>query len=293
MRQFDVESTQVTMRMAASLAGINADDAQLVRLGENAVFRLVGQAVVARVARSAKQRTDVQRELRLADWLAAHDIPVARPVVPNVVEADGRLVTFWEEIPGPRASTPEELGAALRRFHALSPSAELGLPRIDPLARVEERIAAARALSTAERDALIGYAAVVGQEFAHAVFDLEMSMVHGDGHVDNLVRGSNGRLAFVDLEECAYGQPEWDLVLTAIERDCGWVTAEQYEQFSRAYGYDVTTSPGYEVLRRVRLLRMTSWLAQKAAESAEVLAEVRHRIQTLQTDQVELSWNAY
>ncbi|MBB5081511.1 hypothetical protein [Nonomuraea endophytica] len=82
-------------------------------------------------------------------------------------------------------------------------------------------------------------------------------------------------------------------MLTAIERDCGWVTPKEYGEFCDAYGYDVTSSPAYPVLRRTRLLRMTTWLAQKYGESPEISREVQHRIRSLENDEQILSWSAY
>lgn len=293
MEPFTPASTLATLTAAASLARLDSTGATLVRLGENAVFRLPHAKAVARVGRSARRAEDAVRELRVAHWLAGQDVPTAEPLTPEPIVIDDRVVTFWEEIPNPRPSTPGELGAALRRLHLLTPPDHLNLPRVEPMARVAERIAAAVAVTVAERAMLSDFAATAAADLKAATFDLPRGTVHGDGHVDNLVRGSDGRLAFVDLEECAVGQPEWDLVLTAIERDCGWLTDAQYAQFCDAYGYDVTTSPGYRPLRRVRLIRMTSWLAQKVDESEQVAAEVRHRIATLKADLDELGWSAY
>jgi aminoglycoside phosphotransferase (APT) family kinase protein len=129
------------------------------------------------------------------------------------VVIDGRVVTFWEEIAGPRPSTPKELGTALKVLHRLRPPESLGLSQVAPLDKVRERIAAARALGAEERDFPYGLADRATEDVADVCFDLPAGTVHGDGHVDNLVRGADGRLAFVDLEECAEGHPEWDLVL--------------------------------------------------------------------------------
>jgi aminoglycoside phosphotransferase (APT) family kinase protein len=234
-----------------------------------------------------------QREVQVAAWLAGAGVPVAAPVVAEPVVVEGRVVTFWQEVPDPRPSTPAELAGALRQLHRLSPPPELGLPVVEPLHRVRERLSCAVGLDAADRVFLQGLADELGRRWAGLVFELPAGVVHGDAHVDNLVRGSDGRLAFVDLEEFAVGPPEWDLVLTAIERDCGWVGGGEYAQFCRVYGYDVTSSPAYEVVRAIRLVRMTSWLAQKAGESPQIAAQVRHRVATLRDGSSLAGWRAY
>ncbi|MGH3494353.1 MAG: hypothetical protein ACRDQ1_14135 [Sciscionella sp.] len=43
----------------------------------------------------------VLREVRIAEWLAEQDYPAVRTAadVKQAIEADGRLVTFWELVP--------------------------------------------------------------------------------------------------------------------------------------------------------------------------------------------------
>jgi hypothetical protein len=70
-----------------------------------------------------------------------------------------------------------------------------------------------------------------------------------------------------------------------------WITAEQYQSFVDAYGYDVLSSPAYPWLRDVRELRMTSWLANKADQSQAIKDEVGHRIACLRGDRGPRPWN--
>jgi hypothetical protein len=46
--------------------GINPDDARLVRLGENAIWRLDQQRLVVRIARSTRRLATVDKELQVA-----------------------------------------------------------------------------------------------------------------------------------------------------------------------------------------------------------------------------------
>jgi hypothetical protein len=50
----------------------------LARIGENAIFELPGEPIVIRIGRSADRLPRVRRELCVARWLAAANVPAAR-----------------------------------------------------------------------------------------------------------------------------------------------------------------------------------------------------------------------
>jgi thiamine kinase-like enzyme len=90
------------------------------------------------------------------------------------------------------------------------------------------------------------------------------------------------RPVLIDFERFAWGQPEWDLALTATEYlTAKWWTDNEYSQFVDAYGYDVTCWTGFDVLRAVHELKMTTWLMQNIAESPEIAEEYQVRMRTL------------
>ncbi|WP_323132737.1 hypothetical protein [Frankia nepalensis] len=75
--------------------------AALVRLGENALFRLRDVGVVVRVARSMSRWDDAMKEAGVSRWLAEVGYPAARLAdVPQPQEVDGHPVTFWRQIIG-------------------------------------------------------------------------------------------------------------------------------------------------------------------------------------------------
>jgi hypothetical protein len=88
---------------------------------------------------------------------------------------------------------------------------------------------------------------------------------------------------FIDLERFAWGQPEWDISMTATEyQTAGWWTDPEYEDFTEAYGYDVTSwTEGFPVLRAVHEIKMTTWLMQNVNESADIAREYEARMQTI------------
>ncbi len=293
---FDVASSLKTLRLACTAVGLSmAQEPELIRLGENAVWRLPEHRLVARVARSIDRFPLAERGVQLARWMHSHHVPAVLPSdeVANPVRTDDdRVVTWWTEVRHHRPATPAQLGAALRALHDMPlPTPDLvSLPEASTVDKVDQRLAAV-SLTEPDRDFLQSMAARLHREYTDLTYDLPYGLVHGDAHAANLLVTSDSQLGWVDLDGVAMGQPEWDLVLTPIEHECGWVTSDAYQEFVDAYGYDVTTSPAYPVLREVRLLRMTSWLAQ--LPSAQARDEVTRRIRDLREGTPIQGWQAF
>ncbi|HEY5834037.1 phosphotransferase [Streptomyces sp.] len=88
------------MTEACRVAGLASDGARLIRLGENALFRLAARPVIVRVARSAEYLSSVRTEVRVSHWLAREGFPAARVVddIEQPLLVDGHPVTFWHLI---------------------------------------------------------------------------------------------------------------------------------------------------------------------------------------------------
>jgi len=54
---------------ACSEAGLQSDGAELIRMGEKALFRLPSDRVVVRIARGIDVFEDAQKEVAVAAWL--------------------------------------------------------------------------------------------------------------------------------------------------------------------------------------------------------------------------------
>ncbi len=290
MRIFDAPGSLDTLRTACTTVGLDAPAPELIRLGENAVWR-VRPGVIARVARDEDRFPLHERGVHLARWMHAHQVPVALPVngLPNPVRVDGRVVTWWEEIPKARPATPPQLGAALRALHEM-PLPDLDLPEAATVDKVDARLAVID-IPEEDRAALRAMSARLNSAYEDLEYELPRGLVHGDAHAANLLSTPEGRLGWVDLDGVALGQPEWDLVLTGIEYECGWVSDDAYAGFVSGYGYDVRAAPAYAVLREIRLLRMTSWLAQLPGE--DKLRETVRRIADLRQGRPILGWKAF
>ena len=278
---FSEESTARTLVKACAVAGLDAGGAELLRLGENAIYRLGAALVVAMIARTVNYLPDVQTEVAVARWLESVAFPAVRLAGPagQPLVVDGRVVTFWELLAdGDAYGTVAELAVLLRRLHGLEPPRWLELPPLRPFRRVQPRIERA-ALAEEDRAFLLARLGELREAYAGLEFVLPPGPVHGDANIGNIFRRRDGTAVLIDLDGFASGPREWDLVLTVMYYEhLGWHTAGEYQEFAGVYGFDVMSWPGYRVLRDIRELIMVTWLAQNISESAGVAAEVRKRI---------------
>jgi aminoglycoside phosphotransferase len=294
---FSADGTRRTLVEACDAVGLAADGAELIRLSENAIYRLRDAPVVARIARIVRYLPTVRREVAVARWLALASLPAARVVesVDQALVVGKRVVTFWELIENaePEPSVAE-LGAALRRLHELPVPDELDLPRQTPLGRALERIDVATSLDDADRSFLRSRALELDAAFAELRFTLPPAALHGDAHTWNLMRDPTGTIRLIDFEAFAYGPPECDLSVTATEYGVFHDDfPDPYDKFADAYGFDVTAWDGFEVLRLVNEVKMTTWLMQNVNESPEIAGEFRNRLDNLRNPDAPRRWRGF
>jgi fructosamine-3-kinase len=255
-----------------------------MRLGENALFHLPSAAVVVRIARTMSYWDDATKEVDVAGWLADIGFPAAETyAVPQPINADQHPVTFWKFIPGRSGNKGDigTLGSVLRRLHSLEPPKNFSLPAEDILGRIQPRIERSP-IPTDDKDFLLCQLENLRTEVGLLEFPLAQAPTHGDAHNENLMI-QDGRVLLIDFERFAWGQPEWDLSMTATEYlTAKWWSPQEYQAFSEAYGFDVTTwRDGFETLKSVHELKMTTWLMQNVAESQNVADEYQVRMRTL------------
>ena len=151
---FTSADASVTLDEACAKAGIHSEGAQLIRLGENAIFRLAHEPIVVRIGRGADVLKDAQKEVAVARWLRDAGLPAAAPTAhTQPIMVRDRPVTFWKliEDSGIRA-TIGDLAAILRPLHSLPVPPGLPLPEFDIFGRVSERIARSRDLQDVGRE---------------------------------------------------------------------------------------------------------------------------------------------
>lgn len=274
----EIESRRA-MEIACRIAGLDAGQAELIRLGENAIYRLPGDVVI-RIGRRGQLASAV-KEVNVARWLESLDVPAVQvaPEIDQPVDADGRPTTFWRELPPHEHSTPAQVAEALRRLHAVARPTTFDLPPIAPFVRLTDRINNATHLPDDDRAWMRTRLAELQERYARIPAGLPQCVVHGDAWIGNVVYTSDGRTVFLDLERTAMGPPEWDLVHTAIKYSSfAWITAEQYGEFCDIYGHDVAEWGGFGLLRDIREFRMTCMAIQIASADKAYREQATHRL---------------
>lgn len=234
---------------ACALAGLASDGAELLRLGENAIYRLASEPVVVRIARSADRLGRVHKELSVANWLATGGVPAVRvrEDIDQPLLVHGHPVSFWHAVTGgDREPTQADLARLLASFHAL-PDCPCDLPAFDPFGPSESRLAKASGVEGRDLKFLPTLCADLTEQFRDLVFVLRVGPIHGDARTRNLLV-DRGQVVLSDFESDAIGPREWDLP-TAIAVERYGLAEDRYQQFAATYGFDVRRWPGYPVLR--------------------------------------------
>ncbi|SEN11485.1 aminoglycoside phosphotransferase family protein [Nonomuraea pusilla] len=292
---FTSGEAQAALQEACQLAGLRSDGARLIRLGENALYVLPAERVVARIARSLDVLADARKEVAVSAWLNGAGLPAARTTAHDqpIVVRD-KPVTLWHFIEdcGSPADL-NDLATVLRALHRMPVPAELALPEFEILGRVSERISATDVLSDEERRFLLMRYEELQAAYATLNFPLASCAVHGDAHSDNLIKAADGTVVLIDFERFAFGPPETDLAVTAIEHTLGWGSRAEYEQFAELYEFDVMAWEGYPVLSAINELKMTTWLMQNVDEDEAIAQEFRNRLFCLQNPDAPRRWRPF
>jgi hypothetical protein len=298
VNSFDSDSLRPVMESACRVAGLSSDGAELLRLGENAIYRLARDRVVVRIARSADRMDIAKRELCVARWLDDKDIPSIQvhDVEQQPLLVDGHPVTFWRTVSGPNGKmepTRVDLARLLLAFHNTG-DCPCDLPSMDPSswAKVEDRISAATGIGSKAREFL----STRNSELAKQVEDLKYALprgpIHADAHTGNLLVDDEV-VVLSDFEGVSIGPREWDLLPTAVAVDRFGLPEAQYQAFTSIYGFDVRDWSGYRVLKEVRELGMTTWLMQNVKEDPAIATEFNVRLSSLQESDFDRPWNIF
>lgn len=279
---------------AAERRGLSSGDATVLRVGENGVVALPSELTLARVVAGTGRLYEVRKEITLAKWLLTNGIPAAQPRVDEPDATDGYVVSFWHYFPDASSADLETLAQMLLNMHALPAPPDDLLQRVQPFARFDQRLtAAAAALTPADQDLLRRLRGQYIEQWQMATFAGRDVVLHGDAHMDNVLKTGPGTIAVIDLEEMCLGPREWDLTLTALYYECGWFTDEQYQRFVAVYGYDVRQSRWWHLLRGIRMVRMVTWPAQSAVDDPGRKQQLQWRLQTLRDGTAPGGWSGY
>ncbi|MBF6397850.1 aminoglycoside phosphotransferase family protein [Nocardia cyriacigeorgica] len=295
-RPFTPSMIRTVVRAACLEIGLPSEDLTFMRLGQNLLYHLPASGVVVRVARGPSYESEACKEVAVAKWLGDHGFPAAKIFDigrPQPIDVSGFPITFWHYISG-RPATADEAGVVgdlLRRLHRLPAPADIDLPEFRPFDRIQDRLSTAP-ISDSDKSFLAEREGALRAEVASLDYNLPCGVNHGDAHIMNVMISSEGEAELIDFEAFNFAPHDWDLAKTATEADMGMLPGRSYTEFARAYGYDVTRWRGFDVLRSVMQLRMTTWLAQNVDHSEGVAREYEKRIRTLRFGFTE-SWSGF
>jgi aminoglycoside phosphotransferase (APT) family kinase protein len=272
---------------------LNTDNARLLRVGSNAVFRLTAPVIV-RISRRSEDITHARRTVAVAKWLESIDYPAVRVItVDQPIIIDGHAITFWEAVSaeGDEWASTADVAELLRELHKLNAPPELNLPAAAPFSEAKMRITTNTWLADKDRAFLTSKLTELQSQYSRLEWALPAGVIHGDASVGNALINWHGNPVFIDLDRFAIGHRERDLILTATYYDSfGWHTKEEYDTFVDVYGYDIMTWPGYPTLKELTEFLMITWIIQKANESPDIAAEAGKRIDALRTGASRKDW---
>ena len=292
---FSAAVARHALRQGCRHVGYRVDEAELIRLGSNAVFRL-DEDTIGRVAPSLAAWDNAVKQIAVSRWLASVDFPAARALaVDQPVRAEGRVVTLWESVAAETVYAPiEQVAELIRRLHTLDAPQGLDLTALEPFGPVDGPVPSFDGLDAEDAVFLRERFGWARRTFRTLDFRLGTGVIHGDANVGNVLIDEQGQAVLIDLDSFAIGPREWDLIQTALFADrLGWHTAEEYRTFVEVYGYDITAWDGYETLADIREVAMTTWMAKKAAGDEGAAAEARKRIAAMRSGGSRRDWGAY
>ncbi|MFJ4741142.1 phosphotransferase family protein [Streptomyces sp. NPDC088775] len=265
------------MQEACLHAGFDATQPQLIRALDNGIWRLP-DGVVARVHQPGTTLS-AQNEIHGAYWLYGNGVPVSLPRRSEPMAAAGRPVTFWTDLGPGGPANPADVALMLRTLHRLPVPADLRLPSHDPFARFPDQIAAAHA-TPEEKDWLTAHASQLRELWLALDWPTPRCVIHGDAGPGNTMATTAGTY-LIDWERLSIGQREWDQATSAWHHDLFGASFDDYTAFARVYGHDITTWPGYHVIRDIRSLCATLFALRHATVSPAVRSEADHRLACL------------
>jgi hypothetical protein len=290
----DAHAPWAVLAEACAQVGLDPAGAALVRLVNNAVFRLVRHRVMVRVTLIDGLAHRAHVAVAAGRMLAAHGIPAVRPLlgIPNPVHVDGHAVSFWKEVTDTGSMpTAAQLGDLLTRLHRL-PVADVRLPSWNPVADLRSRITDMHGWDRGDVDFLSRRCDAVESALATLDYPLPPGVIHGDAQLGNVITTPAGPV-LCDLDTVCVGPREWDLVPIAVSQLRFGHPVDVYRQLADAYGVDVTTWPGFLVLRELRELKLAAVGMSTARLNPVVGFELRRRLRSLRATHTTAQWTPY
>lgn len=246
----------------------------LVRTGMNSLFH-AGDDTVVRVGPSP---FGAAAEAAWLDLMTAHGVRVPR-LLHDVVEADGVCVWALERIHPSGAVDWREVGAVVRRVHAIGVAAVPGLPSCLDFPHWQIEAVLADVAELIDAPAMDGLQRCLRRwEGWRSAAAEGVVMCHGDVHPGNVMPTGDGPV-LLDWDLRCLAPPGWDhaALMTWTERWDG--EAGLYEAFAEGYGRSLRGEWMADAFAELRLLVATLMRlrAGRANPAAAMEAEVRLR----------------
>lgn len=284
----------MVLDQACARVGLASRGAELIRMVDNAVFRIARHQVVIRISLTDRQHHRAKAAVTTAGLLAAHGVPAVAvlPEAPTPLQVRGHTVTFWQEVPDTgRQPRGTDLAGLLLRMHHL-PTRDTGLPGWDPIGDLRDRLAATDAWDPTDVDFLLHRCDEVAARLAGLRYALPPGVVHGDAHLGNLIPTPGGAV-LCDFDTTCIGPREWDLVPIAVGALRVHRSPHTHQRLAAAYGFDVTAWDGFPVLRELRELQITGAVLPTAGANPSISPELRRRLRCLRAGDTFTRWTAY
>lgn len=283
-----------TLTRACDMAGLDCQDAVLLRRHATAVYHLPRVRAVARVA-SIDYLGPSRLSVQITRWLLTKGFPATEPLdVDQPVVVNDSVMTFWRYYPQDGRELPpvRALARILRQLHTLEPP-PFPLPTYEPLRGFMRELAAhgSIVLSAGEHEFLQRRADHLLDAYRGLKSDLRHGMIHGDPRAGNqLWDGENVVLG--DWDSVSYGPRELDLIITYQGVRYGR-SEEHLDEFAAVYGWDIRSWPGYTTLRDLRDLHTLSAPLRLAGRRADIAQELHHRLRGLRDADHEQQWRSF
>jgi aminoglycoside phosphotransferase len=288
-----LKAAEAALDEAAARSGVNARGASLMRLFSAAAYYLPAAGAVARVAQwtSPNSVTRLETSVRVTRWLTEIGFPTVEPLpVEQPVTSHDCVVTFWRYLPQVGLHpTVADLGYLLRHLHQLDGS-PMQLPAYRPLTSVRRAIDASRAISEDDRAWLKDYSEQLLAAYTKLTFLLPAGMIHGDAWRGNLLRDGH-RVVLADWDSVSVGPREVDLVPTLQAPRFG-LPEDQRDEFIAAYGRDIRSWDGYQLLRDMRELSTLTAILREAHVNDAVSHELQVRLGSIRLDD-DRQWRTF
>jgi Ser/Thr protein kinase RdoA (MazF antagonist) len=278
--------------------GLNTANARLLSAHSNAVYHLPEHDIVVRLA-APETAERIAASISVTRHLAAAGFPTVEPadISEHPVLIGGLAASFWRYVPAVRESRPTsaELGRLLRDLHA-RPSPPVALPRMtDPMTLLPITLAATpNVLPAEDRAWLLQRHAELLAAWRRLCEHGESGLIHGDAHLNNLIRHSDGRVLLADWDNVSIGPRSWDLIQPYYTHRRLGLTDEALDAFIAVIGTDLRQQQPASVNTLIAIRELSGLPAyiKNAPTNPVAQAEVRWRVRTLRDDDTSAQWTS-